>query len=124
MVIETLNPKGKDPNNVNMIGSRGFLLAKLGKYEKAITWYDKALAIDPNNVNVLVNKGLALINKALRIDPNNVYALVGKGHVLHTQGKYQEAIEYFDKAFKIDPNNVYAIVKAMFFVDRAKTMKQ
>jgi tetratricopeptide (TPR) repeat protein len=30
------------------------------EFQKAIEWYDKALEIDPNNVNVLYNKGVAL----------------------------------------------------------------
>jgi tetratricopeptide (TPR) repeat protein len=53
-------------------------------YEDAIVYLDKALAIDPNSVNVdaLYNKGAALLD----------------------QGKNEEAIEYFDRVLAIEPN--------------------
>ena len=35
-------------------------LENLGKYGEAIEWYDKALEINPNHINSLSNKGLAL----------------------------------------------------------------
>ena len=56
--------------------------------------YDKALAINPNNTDVLNNKGAALaklnnfdeaiasFDKALAIKPNNTDALNGKGAAL------------------------------------------
>jgi len=33
-----------------------------GEYQEAITWLDKALVIDPNNVEALDGKGFALKN--------------------------------------------------------------
>ena len=65
-------------------------LAILGKYEEAIIWYDKALALDPNDVVALNAKGAALFylgkiqdaldswNKTLTIDPTNQDALDAK----------------------------------------------
>ena len=38
------------------------LLDELGQHEEAISYYDKALGIDPNNIYALYNKGLALDN--------------------------------------------------------------
>ena len=55
------------------MNNKGLALNNLGKYEEAIEWYDKALKIDPNDVNALNNKGKALYNL----------------------GKYQEAIEWY-----------------------------
>jgi len=52
-------------------------------YGGAITYYDKALAIDPNYKEALNNKGNALAK----------------------QGNYDQAITYYDKALAIDPNN-------------------
>jgi tetratricopeptide (TPR) repeat protein len=49
-----------------------------------MTYYDKALAIDPHNVNALNNKGAALYNL----------------------GNYTGAITYYDKALAIDPHKL------------------
>ena len=57
------------------------------KYDEAITWYDKALAIDPKAVDALINKGAAL----------------------DTLGKKREAFASLDKALTIDPTNQRAL---------------
>jgi tetratricopeptide (TPR) repeat protein len=62
----------------------GNFLYKLGNYTGAIMYFDYALAIDPNSVGTLSNKGI----------------------VLSLLGKYAEAITYFDKALELDPNSV------------------
>jgi tetratricopeptide (TPR) repeat protein len=91
-------------SNVNDLIDKGNSFYNLGNYQEAITYYDKALAIDPNNVYALNAKGVALGNlnksqeaityydKALAIDPNNVYALNAKGVALGNLNKSQEAI--------------------------------
>jgi tetratricopeptide (TPR) repeat protein len=53
------------------------LLYSLGKYNEAIEYYDKLLAIERNDAAVLNHKGIALADS----------------------GKYSEAIIYFDKGF-------------------------
>jgi tetratricopeptide (TPR) repeat protein len=52
----------------------------LGQYEEAVTMYDRALAIEPNDVDVLKSNGLALDNL----------------------GQYQDAIAMYDKALAIE----------------------
>jgi tetratricopeptide (TPR) repeat protein len=78
-------------------------------------------AIDPKNVDVLTDKGIALNNignytgaityydKALAIDPKNVDVLTDKGIALNNIGNYTGAITYYDKALAIDPKYIYAI---------------
>ncbi|MGC2571495.1 MAG: tetratricopeptide repeat protein, partial [Candidatus Nitrosopolaris sp.] len=87
----------------------------------AIEYYDKALAIDPHNVNALYNIGIALDNlrnhtgaieyydKALAIDPHNVNALINKGISLYDLDKYHDAIVLYNKALALNPNDVDAI---------------
>src|SRR5262249_35337186 len=81
-------------NITALLYAEGNYLHKLGNYTTAIKYFDKALAIDPNYVSALNDKGLALgylgnytgaimyFDKALAIDPNYVPALNGKGLVL------------------------------------------
>lgn len=67
-----------------------------GAYEIAIQEYEKALAIEPENVDILVNLGAVCLQKR-RVEP---------------------AINYFSKALTIDSNNsmgLYDIGKAYMF---------
>ena len=42
--------------------NKGIALDNLGKYQEAITYYDKVLAINPNYVDALNNKAVAEAN--------------------------------------------------------------
>ena len=48
--------------SINEIILKGIEHAYKKEYYDAISWYDKAIEIDPNNVNAWNNKGLALAN--------------------------------------------------------------
>ena len=77
--------KANTANN-NLI-NEGISPLVLGKYDEAITLFDKVLAVDPTDVKMLTNKGNALDNL----------------------GKHQEAIQYYDKALDLEPNDVIAL---------------
>ena len=84
-------------------------------------WYDKALAVNQDNVPALVQKGTDLVsqdkaeqaitwlNKALSVDPTNLMALISKGTALKELGQYPEAIILYDRVLAIDPHDTYAI---------------
>ena len=59
-----------------LLNNKGNALDSLGKYEEAISNYDKVLTINPSDSDGLYNKGITL----------------------HNLGKYVEAITYYDKA--------------------------
>src|SRR5918996_3441347 len=100
----------------------GDLLKQEGNYNEAITAYNKALQIDPENKQAWVNKGDALnnlgnyneaitaYNKALQIDPYYVNTWDGIGRSLNGLGDYTQAISYLDKAIEIDPKNIDALI--------------
>jgi tetratricopeptide (TPR) repeat protein len=67
----------------------GLLYYRLGKYDKAITYYQKAIQRDPDNIAYYNNLGYALTK----------------------QGKYDEAIENFTKAITFDPEVIQAKMK-------------
>ena len=48
-------------------------------------------------------------DKALAINPNNTAALNNKGLALAKLGNTNESIVFFDKALEINPNDVYAL---------------
>jgi tetratricopeptide (TPR) repeat protein len=91
------------------------------KYDEAIQYYDKVLAINPSAVGALNSKGLALdhlqryneslpyFDKALSVNPSSVNALTNKGLALDHLQRYDEALQSFDKALEIDPSNPKAL---------------
>ena len=68
-----------------MIG-KGAALSGLGRITEALTAYDQAL----------------------ELDPENAMAWNHKGHALNRLGRYQEALAAFDRAVKFDANSAYA----------------
>ncbi|MGI0002492.1 MAG: tetratricopeptide repeat protein, partial [Nitrososphaeraceae archaeon] len=81
------------------------------QYQKAITYIDYSIKLDPNNPWAWYYKGYVLyeglgkhdwalssFNKALEIDPNFLYALYCIGLICHDKQEYDEAIRYFDKS--------------------------
>ena len=66
---------------------KGLALYKLNKSDEAITAYDKAI----------------------EINPQNSYAWADKGDALVKLGKSDEAIKAYDKAIEINPRNLIAL---------------
>ena len=105
----------------NTLYGKGVSLDKLGNHTGAIEYFDKALAIDPHDVDALNYKGVAFnslgnysgaieyYDKALAINPKYENALASKGVALGNLGNHTGAIIYYDKALTIDPNKTYAL---------------
>ncbi len=86
-----------------------------GSFEEAAASYDKALELDPGNVDLLNNKGRALANlgrfedaiasfdKSLAINSSDVEALNLKGTALSQGlGRNDEAITSFNQALQLN----------------------
>jgi tetratricopeptide (TPR) repeat protein len=107
--------------DLNLLVGKGLELYNMSDYQGALTWFDRALAIDPNNSSAIINKARTYYNldklqealqwfeKALVTDPNNVVALNGKASALADMGQNEEALRFYDKALAIEPNNVNAL---------------
>ena len=105
-------------DDVDMLLNQASKFFKLENFEEAISYYDKALEIEPSNVSALSGTGDALVklgkpdeaisyyDKALEIEPSNVAALSDKGDALVKLGKPEEAISYYDKALQIDQTHL------------------
>lgn len=91
-----------------------------GKYHEAITLYDQALEIDPNESSAHYNKGIALrrlekyeeaitsYDVALDINPEYASAHYNKGIALNELKRYEEALASFNKSLEIDPHDTRA----------------
>ena len=96
---------------------KGGCLLRGGKFNEAISCFDKALAINPNDTNALLDRGATLFfnlskseeamldfQRLLSINPNDIDAWVHKGMLHYALGEYSEAVDCYDHALKIDSN--------------------
>jgi len=96
-----------------------FLIGE-GRADEAITHYQKAVQINPKNVeahynlgNVLIKEGsvdeaIVHFQKALQISPHFAEAHYNFGNVLFHKGRVDEAITHFQTALQIRPDNAEA----------------
>ena len=104
------------PNSSTLFNVIGVANKGLGKFEKAIEAYKKAISIKPdyaeahNNIgNALQDQGklddaIEAFNKALSIKPDYAEAYNNLGITLKEKGKFDEAIEAYNKALSIKPD--------------------
>ena len=94
---------------------------ELGEFEKAITYYAKALDFNPGLANASLNRALALIqlkkpaealeilSKLLSGDEENVTVMTALGWALHAGGKDEEALAQYDRIIELSPENRDAV---------------
>jgi tetratricopeptide (TPR) repeat protein len=92
-----------------------------GKKELALASFDRALAVQPNHVEVLSNRGvtlrdlkrfdeaLASYDHALRVRPDHAEALSNRGLTLHDLRRFEEALTSYDRALAVRPNYQIAL---------------
>ena len=76
------NNQTNQTNQSSALNKKGLELLNSGSYNESLAYFDKALAVSPDNPKVLDNKGFAL------------YSL----------GNFSGALYYYDKALAIEPN--------------------
>ena len=94
----------------------GRMLTNSGKYNEAITAYDKAIEINPQNSLAWNGKGIVLdelgkfdeaikaYNKAIEIDPQYFEAWTNNGVDLVNLNKFDEAKASYENEIKINPS--------------------
>lgn len=90
--------------------------AALGKRDLALASYDRALALRPDQADVLSNRGnfllalnrideaLASYDRALAVRPNYAEAFSNRGSALERAGRFEEALENYDRALSLRPD--------------------
>lgn len=105
----------KSPNDADLFYNLGVVSSESNK-EEAIKHYNRALEINPNYVNALINLGvLMLADEQKIVDEMNKLGTSAKENqrydVLKAQrdGLYKKSLPYLEKAYKIEPDNQYVI---------------
>ncbi|NJN96831.1 MAG: tetratricopeptide repeat protein, partial [Anaerolineales bacterium] len=110
----------KNPNDPQAYNMRGSVLGQSGRYQEAITDFDKAIALDATYAQAYANRALANrqlgqvdlaladYDRALDIDAAYAVAYVGRGMVRRDKGQLLEALQDFNKAIQIRPDNAQA----------------
>ena len=103
-----------DPQNAEAFFMTGVLYEDMGKKDKAIKAYQKAVQYDSDLLDGWLGLGNLLAEKkdknagrcydnAMRIDSNNVYAIEAKASYLANNGKPKESLPLFRKIIRINP---------------------
>jgi tetratricopeptide repeat protein len=110
----------KNPKDLEAITGLANLEFDSGQWEKAIDYYTRALAIDPGNADVRVDRAIAyhssgqndLAKKELlrvtRERPSHRNAWLNLGVVMRETGDLQGAVTAWERYLEIDPNGEHA----------------
>jgi tetratricopeptide (TPR) repeat protein len=102
---------------------KGALCATYGNDRAAITYFKKAIALDPNRSGAYFEQGISygqlgdfdkavtLVNKAIEMDPQNGLYIYGRGRVYLLAGKQDQAMEDFKKAAELDDEDAQTYLK-------------
>ncbi len=100
-----------------------------GDAKNAISYFDKAIELEPLNYFAWANKGLILkkldrreeailcYDRAIQIQPNYPNSWFNKGVLLGCLGQLEEAVKCFDKVLEIAPNHKLAIRDRQMLID-------
>lgn len=109
---------------IDLYSVTGNTYLELDDYENAISYHEKALALDPDSVVCVVNlavshrkngdmdKAKELYMKGLEIDPEYAELNSSLGSLYILENEPEKAIEYFEKAIKLDDNLAVAYANA------------
>ncbi|HAE38382.1 MAG TPA: hypothetical protein DCG57_07060, partial [Candidatus Riflebacteria bacterium] len=96
---------------------KGVDLQQRGLFDHAIEEYDRALRLDPDNINIMLNLGAAclqkglsdravkLLKKVLETEPDNSMALYNIGKAYVYREEYETALAHFNRAAALLPED-------------------
>lgn len=107
------NAIAADPQNPQLMIGLGAVYAELKMYDESIAMFDEALAVDPTNINLYLNKAYTYTRKgdALGKEANDMsWNDENRGSVLAAAMEaYAASIEPFEKAHELNPNDVNTV---------------
>jgi tetratricopeptide (TPR) repeat protein len=112
---------------------KGVCCHKLGRYDDALVFWDKAIKINNDDPefyrlrgNLLVDmkrfeEALCCYDQAIRFGPDDPENLISKAKTLEIVQKYEEALKCYSSAFDIDPDIVEVEHKCKELKDKIKS---
>lgn len=94
-----------------MLNNMGFILFRLGRYRKAIDYYNSALNMSPDNPEILYNLSVCLVKRALyneavthlnrlvALQPNNSKAWMLLGNIYDEMEKHGIAVDCYNASY-------------------------
>jgi len=107
--------------DVNDLIEKGFEAERETQYDLAMSYFDRVLEIEPDNLKALNANGvisaktekyddaLLYFDKILEIEPDNVDVLNNKAALFLELGKQDNAMQHIDRILEIEPDNVQAL---------------
>ncbi len=107
----------KSPNKARLLSNYGSALLDMGNVSEALTYYNRAIELNPSFYTAYYNRGNAKLNlgdyggavadyqEALRINPYYSDANYNSGIALARQGKLAEAIARLKEAIRLKPDS-------------------
>lgn len=109
--------KFTDNDLAALYARRGNAQMEKGSFDQAITDFDEAIRLNPNDAHTFDHRGIAYYEKgdkdrafadydaAIRIDPQYAHAYANRGVAWMRKGNYDRAIADYDEAIRLDPND-------------------
>jgi superkiller protein 3 len=116
LVLQAKYQQTADALSAEEYYTKGFNARENGFNALAIEYYQKTIALNPNNAKAYNNMGNAYndlkkhgeaircFQEAIAIDPNLATVYVNMGNAYDGLKNYQETFRYYQKALTIDPN--------------------
>jgi tetratricopeptide (TPR) repeat protein len=125
-----------DPNNVDLVYNLGVTNANLNRIEEAVSYYKKALELDPNYFDALLNLSeLKLRNDEKYVNEMNKLGTSEKDNKRYESLKVERAknfnsiLPYLEKAVELKPDNesakktLLSVYNALEMTDKYKALK-
>ena len=112
----------EEPKPFETLFQTAIIMHSMGKNDLAQPLIEKALELEPNNLDALkiaglvsialvqIDEAISYFDRMLEIDPKNEVALITKSVAYMATGNYEKVIEASIKAMEVYPNNSDAYV--------------